>query len=1011
MEKEKVRLGTVAFTPKGKWDAETEYKRLNVVHFLASSYYAKQDNVGQTPSLDSEYWGLLVEGGDVTNNPDEEDITEVVENDAHVLKLADRDYNPDNFSGKGHKILRKNVKNIDLAVTKVTVNSVPTADGEISITINNVDSHITLSKDTHNTTALAATAISEALATDHKDYDVVAEENVITLTRKHSGAVEASAYDVNETGMTLALEDSTKTVKRNILTSAMMSQSDTIYEIRYDFDLDGETVTIPEECILKFEGGKIDNGVLDLAKQSVGADKNTCVFGADLEVKNITYLSVKWFGAKGDGETDDTKALRMALIRSDCHCLLPIGRYVITKTIDALKLYVSWIGEGYNTVDCWTNTMKTNGVAIYCKGDNDGVPFIYLPQEVRNISFTGEIGESYLKPKYENSIGVSCGKPASWEVGGRYRDLSFFFFGKGLNIENCFDLQFIGLYISRCTDGLYFNVEEEKGKDSGYVTIMKIENFAITGNTSHGVYAKPRGMLNVEFNHGYIEGNGGMDDYEIYVKHYGNFVFNYLYSEGTNPFIYNFTGSLIFNHCNLATSKIRADYTSLRMFNTRMSDCTVETGPNPVALISSTIKGLSFNSNTFENSDIEILNSIIRNIGDQPFTRTNLPMVDSTNSNSFTGLVSRYADTNTLVWLTDKDKLAIFNSKTWKFKGIDGKTLALDYGTSFPSFDDTDIGRHFYNTNYDMDYIHTSEGNVPVLGKSKTTIAYENADNVKQFLIIRVKQNFQFDPVFDILLEYNYPTKYVNLHVTAAFYGRDDSIKDTPLVSMQNVQDVAKVPVWVASHYRAESPDWSFMATVVIPLFNASDENIVPSKIHVVTTNKTKCTIETSVENKYICRYTYLYPKSQTTPIARNVFCGARTFGTTEERPTELGDLYPNFMYFDTTKKMPIWWNGSKWIDNKGNPADAKQLGATAERPAGVNVGYIFKDTTLGKLIVWDGSAWVNMDGSSLDAVTQSAETPKEVADDSTSVNEGDTTVVNEEDATATENKVTEDPT
>ena len=245
MVKQKLRLGTVAFSPKGKWNAETEYKRLNVVHFLASSYYAKKENVGQTPTLDSEYWGLLVEGGDVVNNPDEEDITTEVVNNEHVLKLADKEYRPENYSGKGYKRLRKNIQKINLAVTKITVNSAPTKDGEISVTINNIDTHISLVKDTHNTPAIVAQTISDALVSAHTDYNIEVTENIITLTRKHSGEVASSAFDVADTGVTLVIEDSTKSAKRNILTPAMINQPNTIYEIRYDFDLDGGTVNIP----------------------------------------------------------------------------------------------------------------------------------------------------------------------------------------------------------------------------------------------------------------------------------------------------------------------------------------------------------------------------------------------------------------------------------------------------------------------------------------------------------------------------------------------------------------------------------------------------------------------------------------------------------------------------------------------------------------------------------------------------------------------------------------------
>ena len=45
-------------------------------------------------------------------------------------------------------------------------------------------------------------------------------------------------------------------VRKNILTSAMINRPNTIYEIRYDFNL-GEDITIPENCVLKFDGGSV----------------------------------------------------------------------------------------------------------------------------------------------------------------------------------------------------------------------------------------------------------------------------------------------------------------------------------------------------------------------------------------------------------------------------------------------------------------------------------------------------------------------------------------------------------------------------------------------------------------------------------------------------------------------------------------------------------------------------------------------------------------------------------
>lgn len=373
MVKQKLRLGTVAFSPKGKWNAETEYKRLNVVHFLASSYYAKKENVGQTPTLDSEYWGLLVEGGDVVNNPDEEDITTEVVNNEHVLKLADKEYRPENYSGKGYKRLRKNIQKINLAVTKITVNSAPTKDGEISVTINNIDTHISLVKDTHNTPAIVAQTISDALVSAHTDYNIEVTENIITLTRKHSGEVASSAFDVADTGVTLVIEDSTKSAKRNILTPAMINQPNTIYEIRYDFDLDGGTVNIPENCTLKFEGGSLSNGKLLFQDTFITSSlyyifKNIQI---DEHSKCLnTEVYAEWLGAYGDGNADDTKSIQAALdfaYFSQIYKLKLLGRtYLVTDTI-WVKDHLCIEGSSYSNY--YSSGVDNNWSEINNKGN------------------------------------------------------------------------------------------------------------------------------------------------------------------------------------------------------------------------------------------------------------------------------------------------------------------------------------------------------------------------------------------------------------------------------------------------------------------------------------------------------------------------------------------------------------------------------------------------------------------------------------------------------------------
>jgi hypothetical protein len=195
---------------------------------------------------------------------DEEDLTRSFDdNGRSVTKFADRSYSPQNFSGKGYKILRKNIKPVSLAVTKIVVSSVPTSDGYISFIINGIENHVDVVASTDTTTDKVADKIAAKLSATMTEYEVSKDASTINITRKFGGDVSSpSSFSAVSTGASCSITDSTKKELRNILMPIMMNQSNTIYEIRYDFDLDGNEIIIPDNCILKFEGGMLRNGRL-----------------------------------------------------------------------------------------------------------------------------------------------------------------------------------------------------------------------------------------------------------------------------------------------------------------------------------------------------------------------------------------------------------------------------------------------------------------------------------------------------------------------------------------------------------------------------------------------------------------------------------------------------------------------------------------------------------------------------------------------------------------------------
>lgn len=51
-------------------------------------------------------------------------------------------------------------------------------------------------------------------------------------------------------------------LRKNKSFAEQVIKENTIYEVRYEFDLNGQEVTVPERCILDFQGGSLNNGIV-----------------------------------------------------------------------------------------------------------------------------------------------------------------------------------------------------------------------------------------------------------------------------------------------------------------------------------------------------------------------------------------------------------------------------------------------------------------------------------------------------------------------------------------------------------------------------------------------------------------------------------------------------------------------------------------------------------------------------------------------------------------------------
>ena len=150
----------------------------------------------------------------------------------------------------------------------------------------------------------------------------------------------------------------------NLLTSEMVSQTNTIYRIQYDYNLNGQTITLPANVTLQFEGGSLANGTI--VGNNTMIDSVNVAFKKDLTIqgtwKNEVVYS-RWFGfiSSEDGVTDNSLQFKQlqAVINgtNGCHVEFTKGYYQTQiiqmhpdekHTIDGVEYDVWWTGSTYN---------------------------------------------------------------------------------------------------------------------------------------------------------------------------------------------------------------------------------------------------------------------------------------------------------------------------------------------------------------------------------------------------------------------------------------------------------------------------------------------------------------------------------------------------------------------------------------------------------------------------------------------------------------------------------------
>lgn len=303
--------------------------------------------------------------GSVINKPDNEDLEQTKDSDGNdVLRFKDNEYAPTVFSGLGRKYLRKNI-----------VNTYKTSLNDITANVSKTDGYYWNFSDGVGAIASKVSRFSLGyLQIDAKaGEEYIISGSYTSVYGKYFWACLDSSNKILECGNTiegnsqevitsdiviskdctlivnlviyLNPEYSVKKIVKsdtksdiNILNSSLFKKENTIYYIKYDYDINNGIVELPNNSVLFFIGGSIKNGTIVGNNSSIYTIKNYNILN-DCSVKgtwNTSNWYAEWFGAKGDGTTDDTEAVQRLLNLSTnvknirINCILD-NNYFVTK--------------------------------------------------------------------------------------------------------------------------------------------------------------------------------------------------------------------------------------------------------------------------------------------------------------------------------------------------------------------------------------------------------------------------------------------------------------------------------------------------------------------------------------------------------------------------------------------------------------------------------------------------------------------------------------------------------
>lgn len=728
---------------------------------------------------------------------------------------------------------------------------------------------------------------------------------------------------------------------KNVLTQDMINNVNTIYEIRYDFDLNGQEITIPEGCVLDFKGGSLSNGTIIGDNTNITADAIKIFNNINIKGTYNCKARVEWFSNEDFQKTLDSFKYII---------LLPNKEYTINKTI--VFPYNGIIeGEGNSVIKTITNTpvfrlgynsklfnfdILVDSLSTIIRIDNENLALTYANRNkqyslvnsgifINNIhikvnyqyhTYNGnsinaiEIINNGTTPTYNGFWGINI-KDVSIAGGFKYAIYCDTGSAEGITTNNMWitDCIFDRIVCSRVWCFLYMGTNNKgigKGakigggwlfracsmqsfKDDTYINTK----FIILKNATKVTFDKCIGW---DFTHPYYEIDYSCEEIEINGC-----------SRAQSSKVILLTGT---NNSNILPYTYTKSSDNLSKGEFFYMDYTEGGKATYESAFSKILEGYS---------EIEKGYLIFDWLGlDRELLRIN------DNASVMLHKITTYSKTLIELWFDGNIARYVwcsYNNSTKK------SVIEWHYSQSFP----TSYSK-LPNPLSDSDFC--SKGKLDFLNNRIINVISKNLilDNDGRTLI----------PLSGNESEIPNTENFRNEDYGLCYYNKSSTM---PIFYNHNLRKFLYADGSELKAYRVGPTKTTRKIPLGTVVYDSTFEKIF------IATKVTK-----NIDNEF---YTIEWKDE-------NGYSPTKKKGTTAERPI-INSVYEGFEYYDSTLKKKIIWDGVKWTDFDNNSVDSLKQGTTQQRPTEVKAGFYYFDTTLNKPI-WKkddtSEDWVDATGA-----------------------------------------------